>query len=123
MKLNIVSIPRSKTEPLARIYSNGHLSLNRSMVDALELTTEKDYYVALALDDTHKPEDKLYLVFEESAGKSTRKLLITNRNCTVNFSRAFDEMGMDYQKKKFYYHLEKEDIWEGRRVVVLNRRK
>ena len=39
------------------------------------------------------------LVFEESAGRSTRKVLITNRNCTVNFSRAFDELGLDYLKK------------------------
>lgn len=122
MKLHIVSIPKTKTEPLATVYSNGHLALNRAMMDALELATGKDYHVALALDDTHKPEDKLYLVFEESSGRSTRKLLITDRNCTVNFSRAFDELGMDYPKKKFYYRLEKEDTWEGRRVVVLVRR-
>ena len=63
------------------------------------------------------------LVFEESAGRSTRKVLITNRNCTVNFSRAFDELGLDYLKKKFYYDLEKEDTWEGRVVVVLDRKK
>jgi len=123
MKLNIVSIPKTKTEPMARIYSNGHLSLNRALVDALGLTPGKDYHVALALDDIHKPEEKMYLVFEESAGRSTRKVLITNRNCTVNFSRAFDELGLDYLKKKFYYDLEKEDTWEGRRVVVLDRRK
>ena len=122
MKLRIVSIPKSQKEPLANIYRNGTLSLNRAMFDALELKNDKEYHVSLALDDKNGPDKKLYLVFQKETDRSSRKLIITTKSCTVNFTRTFDELGLDYKKNEFQYYLEKLDSWEGRRVVVLARK-
>jgi hypothetical protein len=122
MKLTIVSAgKRVQSAPQVAIYSNGNLAFNKSAVEKLNLTGDKSYHIALAVDEQHKPEEKLFLIFNNKAMDQTRKVLINEKSCIVNFAKALQAINMDYTKNKYSFSIEKDTTWEGNRVVVLSR--
>ncbi|MDG5766603.1 hypothetical protein QA596_03920 [Balneolales bacterium ANBcel1] len=121
MKLNIISGSKQSKPALAKIYKNGTLALNIVTRQKLSITQANNYHLALATDQTHKLDEKLYLVFMDKPGDATRKLLVTEKNATVNFAHVFDAQNIDYEKTAHVYELEKQITWQGNLVAVFQR--
>ncbi|MCC5925054.1 MAG: hypothetical protein JJU41_00715 [Bacteroidetes bacterium] len=122
MKLTIVSGSKGLAATAkVTIYSNGHLSFNKSAALKLDITQGKDLHVALAVDDQHKPEQKLFLVFFKQKTDDTRKIVSTDKSHLINFSTSLDALSIDYKKTRYVYEITNEDTWNGQRVIVLDR--
>lgn len=122
MKLTIVSASKGlQSSPKVTIYSNGNLSLSKSAVRSLGIRLDKEYHVALAVDEKHKPEQKLFMVFYDKKDEETRKIVSTEASHLINLSGALDNLGLDYKKTRYVYQIAGEHTWNNQRVVELER--
>lgn len=86
------------------IHRNGKLGFSRGAIDKLGITLEK--YAKLGFNEEDKTDKSFYLVIQEYSDDDTFKINKAGAYYYLNTSNLFDELNLDYLRKKIIYDIQ-----------------
>jgi len=119
MKLRFVKPQITSGAIKCTIHKNGKLGFSQAAVDKLKIS--EDSFVKIAVNDTDKDDVNLYMLVINEQIDDVFKVSKAGNYYYVNTRLLFDEMSIDYSKKKIIYDIV-EIEYEGQKIYKLLRR-
>jgi len=119
MKLKFIRPQSQSGTAKCTIHKNGKLGFSQAAVDRLNI--KENTYVKIAVNEEDTSDVNLYMLVVENESNDTFKISKAGNYFYVNTKLLFDELQVDYKKKKIIYDIV-EIEHEGEKIYKLVRR-